>query len=316
MFKGNLDGDGHAVKNYTVNATQTNLGDHGAFGLFAAVGGNAVIENLGVENAELRIGAGYIYITAGGIVGRLTDNAVISNCYSKDVTCNQAWGDGHFSSNGGIAGSMNGTSTIKTCYSLGFEESNDKDLWYHGGIVGAIYSSNTKIQKCYSDTTIGAVSVDKWGSGWYELYYPNTTVLEWPNGFHWDGGSYIGYIGDDISIDEIKAVPDNIKSDFIADTSNVNNGYPILRPITAGMTQTEGESDGRVGFYIEDMYLPAYSSVVVDYSAGTGYYPLSRLIDAGQVNSNVSFGLQINDVPEEYRNDISVSLSKREVPTE
>lgn len=33
LFRGNLDGDGHAVKNYTVNATQTNLGNHSSFGL-------------------------------------------------------------------------------------------------------------------------------------------------------------------------------------------------------------------------------------------------------------------------------------------
>ena len=86
-------------------------------------------------------------------------------------------------------------------------------------------------------------------------------------------------------------------------------------PRVGSDTVEEGET-GRVGFTVADVYIPAYSSILVSYSSDgqtvTLGYPLSSLIDAN-IDSNISFGLQINDVPAEYMDSINVSLSKQEV---
>ena len=86
-------------------------------------------------------------------------------------------------------------------------------------------------------------------------------------------------------------------------------------PRVGSDTVEEGET-GRVGFTVADVYIPAYSSILVSYSSDgqtvTLGYPLSSLIDAN-IDSNISFGLQINDVPAEYMDSIKVSLSKQEV---
>ena len=233
MFKGNLDGGGHVIKNYLINAVKLNttVGRHGAFGLFSAIGGDAVIENLGVENVTFRLKQdNWIYISAGAIAGFMTDNAVISNCYSKNVTCdyNTEWtGNGaQFSCCGGIAGAMRENSKIEKCYSRQFSKGNGFGS-YFSGIVGGIYSANTSIQKCYSDTTIGVADAGAWGSGWWEMYYPDTTTLPWPYAYY-SQGTPVGYIGETQTAEELKDVPDNLKGVFEADSNNINGGYPIF----------------------------------------------------------------------------------------
>ncbi|HIT85772.1 MAG TPA: hypothetical protein IAA60_07710 [Candidatus Ornithomonoglobus intestinigallinarum] len=314
MFQGNFDGDGHVVKNYTIDAVKNELGNHGAFGLFSAIGGDAVIENLGAENVTLRMGADHIYISAGAVAGTMIGNAKITNCYSKNVICDNANPEGQYITSGGLAGSMYDSASVINSYGRLFTPG--KKLMYYGGIVGGIYSQAAVIQNCYSDTSIAVVSDCDWNNSWYNLYYVQDMTKTWPgnrgsgNGWFKDGKT--GYIGTRVTEAELKAVPNELRANFIAD-DGTNDGWPILRPLTVKMTRTTDEvNDGRVGFYIEEMYLPAYKSVVVDYTNGTGGYPLAKLIEA-DVNSNVTFGLQINDVPEIYRNDISVSLSKREV---
>lgn len=86
-----------------------------------------------------------------------------------------------------------------------------------------------------------------------------------------------------------------------------------------GMTELEAEPeqqfDGRVGFTIDSVYLPAYKSINVSYTSEenqtvTLSYPLEKIIDTANIDSDVSFGLQINNVPEEAKDSINVSLSK------
>ena len=313
MFQGNFDGDGHVIRNYTIPAVENTLGTHGAFGLFSAIGGNAVIENLGVENVSLNMEKDWIYISAGAIAGFMTDNAVIRNCYSKSVDCNQRYEDGVYSAGGGIAGAMRGNSRIEKCYSRTFDEGTN--YYQYGGIAGGVYSQGAVIQNCYSDTTIAEVIGAAWNNNWYGIYYPEGTVLPSDSGtYTGDGKTGKGYIGTTVSETDLKAVPNDLRANFIADKDITNDGWPILRPLTVKMTRTDDKADdGRVGFYIEEMYLPAYNSFVVKYKDGTINYPKSEIVIVGNVDSNVTFGLQINDVPEDYKDDISVSLSKREV---
>lgn len=73
-FKGNLNGNGYLIKNYLIDCDGS-LGEHRAFGLFSGIGGDAVIENLGIENPTLRIGADWWWIAGGALAGIAIGNA-------------------------------------------------------------------------------------------------------------------------------------------------------------------------------------------------------------------------------------------------
>lgn len=107
----------------------------------------------------------------------------------------------------------------------------------------------------------------------------------------------------------------------IGDGSNVKSEYfSITETDAAGertMTRIADMNDGRVGFTIENVYIDSYKSIKVTYTKDgqtvTLGYPLSELLRAGSVSGKVNFGLQINDVPGDARENIEVSLSKEEV---
>lgn len=87
------------------------------------------------------------------------------------------------------------------------------------------------------------------------------------------------------------------------------------RGMAALKAEPEQEFDGRVGFTIDSVYLPAYKSINVSYTSEknqtvTLSYPLENIIDTATIDSDVSFGLQINNVPDYAKNSINVSLSK------
>ncbi len=249
-FKGHLDGGGHVVKNYTINALQNELGNHGAFGLFSAIGGDAVIENLGAENVTLRMGANWIYISAGAVAGTMIGNAKITNCYSKNVICDNANPDGQYITSGGLAGSMYDSASVINSYGRLFTPGTN--VMYYGGIVGGIYSANTSIQKCYSDTTIGVADAGAWGGGWWEMYYPDTTTLPWPYAYY-SQETPVGYIGETQTAEKLKNVPNELKAVFEADSNNINGGYPIF-PWQRQQNVLNGSGTESDPYLIEDTY--------------------------------------------------------------
>lgn len=226
-FKGNLNGDGHVIKNYTINC-DGNFGDYGAFGLFSGIGGDAVVEKLGIENAVFRTGADWKYWAAGSLAGTVTGNAQINNCYVKNFSDQIAYPNGHFTHKGGLAGRIMDNATIENCYSLGYKYTACNNCSSGGGIVGTISSVNTAVKRCYSDTTIGIADAGGWGNAWYDLFYPDTTELPWP-GKYWSQGTPVGYIGTKQTEEQLKAVPANVRGIFVADTEDVNDGYPVLK---------------------------------------------------------------------------------------
>lgn len=88
------------------------------------------------------------------------------------------------------------------------------------------------------------------------------------------------------------------------------------KPMAKILSEDEGDNV-RVGFTAEYVYLPAYNSVLITYTDENNEqvtlgYPMSELI-SGNVDAEANFGLQINGVPSQYAESISVSLSKQEV---
>ncbi|MDD6762987.1 MAG: hypothetical protein PUD92_05050, partial [Clostridiales bacterium] len=278
----------HVIKNYEINAEQIDNNTHMAYGLFSAIGGDAVIENLGIENVSLRMGAHWVYISFGALTGAMIDNAEIRNCYSKNVSCNHAYSNGEYSKTGGLAGSMYGTAKIFNCYSLGLTEASGSS--YFGGIVGGIYSADTSIQNCYSDTTIGVADAGAWGK-WWNLYYPDTITLKWPWKYY-SQNTPVGYIGDTQTVDELKAVPGNLKSAFAADTKNINGGYPVLKWQSDESGEGgEGETGEEILIGTAEELIAAANAINADADCGKGNtYKLTADIDLENKTWNTFIG--------------------------
>ncbi len=229
-YKGIFDGDFHTISGLSVSGTVYQ-------GLFADING-ATIKNLMVEGS---VSGSNNYI--GGIVGS-TRNAMIENCFfSGSVTYT---GSGSHYIGGLIGGNQTTASTIKNCVNmasvtgytaggiLGYStQANTIENCYNtgtitgsnrsGGIVGQVSAGN--IKNCYN---IGEVSGSSSTPG--GIYsFSNATIT---NCYHLcpeteaPGGSPTGRSH---KMDSSDGLLENLASDaFVADTGNINGGYPLL----------------------------------------------------------------------------------------
>lgn len=165
IFQGQLDGNGHSVKNLTIDGTIYN---NWYIGLFAQLdGAAAVIKNLSVENTNIQAnGSDFV----GTIAGYLTNGATVTNTYSSGNITGHYYVGGivgrSASSNitnsysstsidgqevgGGVLGYSAG-STISNSYSTGNVNINNS---YAGGLVGQ--AATTTIQNSYSTGDVSA----------------------------------------------------------------------------------------------------------------------------------------------------------------
>lgn len=135
-YKGIFDGNGHIIRNITINSSDDNVG------LFGVVGGS--IRNLGITNFNISTNGA----NAGAIVGRLK-NGAIYNCY---VTASSVKSDkGYVGSIIGYIDSNDDNATeIYTCYAKDTKVSSDGD--YIGGLIGN--ASNIRVSACYAISNI------------------------------------------------------------------------------------------------------------------------------------------------------------------
>jgi len=125
-FAGSFDGNRHVIRNLTIN------GEY-ASGLFGYLTSNALIDNLGIEDALIIATENYIGLLAGFNHGSIT------RCYSTgSVTGNDYVG--------GLVGSSNGSS-ITNCYSIVLVNSSN----YAGGLCG---KNGGKLSNCYSNSMV------------------------------------------------------------------------------------------------------------------------------------------------------------------
>lgn len=124
-FKGTFDGNGHVIRNFTIN----NTGRTGV-GLINAVDG-ATIKKLGVEGASVKGNT-----QTGNIVGRMV-NGTLEECYVIDSYAESA---DHV---GALVGTAIG-STIQNSYATSIVRTRDNQA---GGLVGV--TENTKVSKCF-----------------------------------------------------------------------------------------------------------------------------------------------------------------------
>lgn len=72
-FTGSLDGKGFVIRNLTIKTPLFEVG------LFAALGGNGVVRNLGLVNAEVRATSNSSLV--GAIAGRMRDTSKVVDCF-------------------------------------------------------------------------------------------------------------------------------------------------------------------------------------------------------------------------------------------
>lgn len=152
-----LDGKGHSIHGLTIAATATNDGKlHGLVGQLYA----ATIKNLTISSSSI---TGNKFV--GAIVGNVTSNGTITNCYvGKDVYIYAAANGAEYI--GGIAGYN--SATIKGCKSEAIISHNEySNVQYCGGIAG--YNDQIgEITECYVSKTTAddaaAIAGDSRGS--------------------------------------------------------------------------------------------------------------------------------------------------------
>ena len=162
-FTGAFDGNGHIVSNFTYTSTGTDY-----IALFADVGTDGEIKNLGMVDVNVDAGTGY-YV--GGLVG-LNDYGIVSNCYATgtvsgnkyvggllglnyyDGTVSDCYATGSVSGVswvGGLVG-INHFGTVSICYAA----ANVFGSGSVGGLVG--YNNYGTVSKCYATGTVSGVA--------------------------------------------------------------------------------------------------------------------------------------------------------------
>lgn len=162
-------------------------------GLFGSVNG-ATIRNVGLEASELSVG------TSSGAIAGTAKNSTIENCYTT-ITIN---GTESAMNIGGIVGKAENT-LIKNCYNTGAITG----YTYVGGIVGQA-SKDTVIENCYN---IGNVTAT-YTKGEVVGNADETTTIS-------------NCYGTDATADILQGSQQELV--WVADITNINNGYPILK---------------------------------------------------------------------------------------
>ena len=127
-FSGQLDGNGHIIKNLNIQRT----GDV-KLGLFLSTNG-AVIKNLGIENSTIGTKDNK---HIGGFIGEM-NGGNITGCY---VGNSRIVGQDHV---GALVGQLKSGALMSDCYSTAYVQTTG---WQAGGLVGSI--DNATIDKSY-----------------------------------------------------------------------------------------------------------------------------------------------------------------------
>ncbi len=201
---GVLDGKGFVVENIYINTT-------GNTGLFANLGGTAVVRNLGLRNVLIQ-GDHYV----GGFGGHISDTAILENSY---VTGKLLKTDGYFkygSYTGGLFGyaqckHVNGGSSpacqIKNSYAALEFDFPYRHKHYVGGLIAAAGWRAETVSNSYWDSELCGISYTNYRhDSRYTVGSQTTSEMK-------QQSTYVGW-----DFDNVWAID-----------PNVNEGYPYLK---------------------------------------------------------------------------------------
>ncbi len=234
-FNGTFDGQGHSVKNIYFSRHQSNYRDCQSAGLIGRLGCHDNDDvSLRADNPTVRNVAvtGYIFgnRSIGGIVGKIgktNKGGIIENCANfATIKATDSKGVG------GICGAAWNGGSIRNCYNAG--SVSNSGAYITGGIAGG---NEIPVINCYNIGTVTA------GGTTYALALGNNAGGYFSNCYYLAGsgatagGVYSPGIKDVVyekTSNEMKTVVflAELNGDgraFVADTENINNGYPILR---------------------------------------------------------------------------------------
>ena len=256
-FKGTFDGDGHTVT-LKLNVTSGNAG------LFSETGSGAVIENVEVSADVTSNVASSSYGTAG-LVGKVSGATTITNCGVTGNVKNTATGTYSTAYTGGLVGYQTANLTINDSYTacevtssslssssstggLIGKESNYCTLsatncyttgaitaakGYAGGMSGYIYCSASYTHSYTNCYAAGSVTVTGAASNAYGFAYSYASTGYNFTNCYYNSINTNGCNKTDAAItakpsDGLKSLADTLGDGFLADTQNINGGYPIL----------------------------------------------------------------------------------------
>jgi hypothetical protein len=246
-FTGTLDGQGFAIRNMYITGSFQHIG------LFGVISGNAVIENLGIENMNIGswVSSAGNAVYAGGIAGRSSSGSTtIRKSYViGDILVYSSTASAHA---GGIIGEAMGNPTVEDCYSRGYIEAvtfgSSSSFANVGGIFGYLPFGGT-IRNCYSTVAMNGTAsilnqakvggICGWRYGTITNSYWNSDSLQRTNDWLQDPKKGVGD-GSDTATARTTAQMTNSASaasvfaGFDFNTvwefrAGVNNGYPVLR---------------------------------------------------------------------------------------
>ena len=256
-FRGNFDGNGYTVT-LKLNVTSGNAG------LFAETGFGAVIHDVivdadvvystttssngiaalvgktsGTTTIERCGSIGTINVTAtgsykseyiGGIIGYCSDTTVLRNSFSKcDISATVTGGS---TAVGGLIGKTSDSNlSVENCYATGNLEVNTGSTAGAIGYVTSSWAPHT-YKNCYATGQVSVASSANNAVGFAYIYnaskatfencYSNSSVNSKAT-----NKTVEGLIG--ITSEELKNLTDALGKDvFQPDTTDINNGYPIL----------------------------------------------------------------------------------------
>lgn len=129
-FSGELNGNGHVIKNLQVDDAAGN-----GIGLFGVIGG-ANVSNVGLENADINVQ------NAVGILAGAAEASIITNCYSTGSVRGAGWV-------GGLIGQITNATTINNCFSTANVTGTSSQI---GGLVGRLDSSS--VSNSYAEGSV------------------------------------------------------------------------------------------------------------------------------------------------------------------
>ena len=159
-FDGNLDGQGHVIRDLTINRNDTTV-----VGLFAGLNG-ARVHDLGLDEAAITGGANAY---AGGLAGNIAGSTLDRVWVDADIrsgslagglagliqagsTVQRSFASGSVSGNG--AGGLAGASTATT-YNNVYSTADVVGNSYAGGLIGSAYNTSLTVDRAYSTGDVG-----------------------------------------------------------------------------------------------------------------------------------------------------------------
>ncbi len=221
-FSGTFDGDGHTISNIKLS-TETDSASAFA-GLFAILV-DGTVKNLGVINTKVDVRSKKEF---GIMAGRVKGNSKFENCFIRNweylniVDCNF----------GGFAGYIFwGQLTCKNCYVI---NNADASNWGVPGYRGEFFADAGK------DTNSSFTAINCYTSGGEFAAessnitgFTTTIVNCYKNSDgvykYWNNNTAGKYLATALSADSLKAVSDRLMGVYVADSGNVNSGFPRLR---------------------------------------------------------------------------------------